>query len=112
MSTSLKWSYITLKTVLLKSIKCANSFYPKYSRKTSSSSSLETTQASTSHNSVSQTLDHIFSVQTEFVSAVDFSLHTKKCDQVSVKQGYEMLKPELFPRKKKKSSWSTLDKSC
>jgi len=46
-------------------------------KRVSVSSSLETTQASTSHNSVSQTLDHILSVQTEFDSTDKFSLHTQ-----------------------------------
>src|SRR5271170_4718969 len=71
-------------------------------KRVSVSSSLETTLTLTSHNSISETLDHILSSQTDFDSGCRIQSDHSKCDQVSPKRSYEMLKSGLFPRRKKR----------
>src|SRR5271170_6900151 len=71
------------------------------------SSSLETILTSTSHNSISETLDHILSGQTEFDSSCRIQPDHSNCEQVSLKWSYEMLKSGCFQGGRNRSTVSS-----
>src|SRR5271170_8265485 len=77
-----------------------HSFAVASKKRVSVSCCLETILTSTSHGSISETLDDILSGQTEFDSGCRIQSDHSKCHQVSLKWSHDMLKSGLFPNSK------------